>query len=202
MAVGQGARKLYTTGHVARFCQVSVPTVFNWIKAGKLKAYTTAGGQYRVRDIDLVAFMREHGMYIPPELERTVMHKILVADDDHAIRGLVCRLLGKIPDLDIEQAADGVEACIKIGTMLPDLLLLDISMPNMNGWDVIRKVKEDASLQHTKILVMSGIWDPKNEDQPEDLPEFEFIPKPFGEKELLGIVSRMLDLSFTPNAKT
>ena len=52
----------YTTGQAARFCYVTSDTILNWIHAGSLMAQRTAGGQYRIRREDLIAFMREHGM--------------------------------------------------------------------------------------------------------------------------------------------
>lgn len=64
---------LFTTGQVAELCGFSPSAVLQWIRAGKLTAYHSPGGQNRVTPEDLLRFMRSHGMRIPPELDASEM---------------------------------------------------------------------------------------------------------------------------------
>jgi excisionase family DNA binding protein len=187
-----GQSKLFTTGQIAKYCQVSVPTVFNWIKASKLKAYTTAGGQYRVRDVDLLEFMRGHGMYIPPELDQMLCRRILLADDEKSVRRAVSNALRKIPGVEVDTASDGFETCLKVGQAKPDLLVIDIDMPAMDGWQVCRSLAETGQLEGVKVLVISGVWSPEDEDPGIPGLKFEYLAKPFETKRLTACVQQLL----------
>ena len=83
--------------------------------------------------------------------------KILVADDTATVRKVAVRLLSAA-GYDVVEAADGREALDMVNNEHPDLILLDLLMPKMTGFDVLREIKKTTRVKATPILVMSGVF--------------------------------------------
>src|SRR5579863_5864542 len=94
---------------------------------------------------------------------------------------LVARHLRSIdrPKLEVIEASDGDEAWRLARERLPDLVVLDVMMPGMSGWEVCRKIRQDAALAHTGVLMLTGIGDSLNETTSPLFGADEFIDKPF-----------------------
>ncbi len=130
-------RSFFTTFEISQICEVNPTTVQNWVKEKKLKAYLTPGGHRRVKREDFVAFMREFGMPIASELlERPFV--LIVDDEEEVLEMLKSAILMGEQDVEVATAKSGVEALLMIGERKPDLLVLDIMMPGMNGFEVCR----------------------------------------------------------------
>jgi excisionase family DNA binding protein len=152
-------RRFFTTSEVARYCAVSNDGVLRWIKSGKLQGFATPGGHYRISIEDFRAFLKRYGIPVDEAFfggdkrER----KVLVVDDDPEVRRLVRRLLSELDaDLHVEEAADGYEAGIKIGTLRPDLVILDLMMPRVDGISLCRSIRANAETRHIKVLAITG----------------------------------------------
>jgi CheY-like chemotaxis protein len=91
----------------------------------------------------------------PSTLKRKEV-KILVVDDDDAVRDVLTQALKRRTEFAVENAADGIKACIKLGSFKPDLLVLDLFMPEMNGLEVCRVIKSDSELAELKVLITTG----------------------------------------------
>lgn len=146
---------LLTTGEVAAHCRVSYETVNQWIKAGKLKAYTTPGRHHRIQAEDFRKFIAEHNL--PPlEAPRADRFKILIVDDEPSVVKMMAKELAKTERYEIATAADGFEAGIQVARFQPDLIILDLIMPNMDGFKVCQQIKNDPETQPIAILVITG----------------------------------------------
>jgi excisionase family DNA binding protein len=153
-------RSFLTTFEISELCEVNPTTVQNWVKEGKLKAYATPGGHRRIRREDLVRFMRDFGMPIPGVLEEPVPY-ILVVDDEKDVLDLLTEvMLSGEEDLEVAGAQSGVDALLMIGERKPDLLILDIRLPGMNGIEVCQKLKAGAATGNLKIVAITGDHDP------------------------------------------
>jgi excisionase family DNA binding protein len=151
-----------TTGEVARRCQVSIGTVKNWIEAGLLAAFRTPGRHFRIRVSELRRFQAAFGF----GSETDEMPRILVVDDQQDFVDLVLDTLKDLlPGARVEGACGGYEALLLIGSFQPTLLLLDLRMPGLDGFEVCRRVKEAPETKATKIVAMTGFED----DQAEQL---------------------------------
>ncbi len=106
---------------------------------------------------------------------------VLVADDEPQMLELVARHLRSIdqPKLEVIEASDGDEAWRLARKHLPDLVVLDVMMPGMSGWEVCRKIRQDAALAHTGVLMLTGIGETLNETTSPLFGADEFIDKPF-----------------------
>jgi DNA-binding response OmpR family regulator len=104
--------------------------------------------------------------------------KILVADDDLEILALVTRHVRKL-NATVLEASDGEEALKTARREKPDLIVLDVMMPGMSGWEVCRAVREDESLAHTAVIMLTGIGERLNEMTSPLYGADEFLDKPF-----------------------
>lgn len=149
----------FTTFEISEICGVNPTTVQNWVKGKKLRAFQTPGGHRRVRREDLVSFMKQFGMPLPADLTRE-LPLIMVVDDEAAVLDVLEELLGSGDEVELATAKGGVEALLMIGERKPDLLILDIMMPGMNGYDVCKKLKSSPNTQSIKIVAITGDHDP------------------------------------------
>jgi two-component system, OmpR family, alkaline phosphatase synthesis response regulator PhoP len=89
----------------------------------------------------------------PPFREDPILRRVLVVEDDAPTRVMVVTYLRRCGYL-VDMASDGIEALGKIGTFRPHVMLLDLMMPNMNGWDLMKRLKSDTI--RTNIIVVSA----------------------------------------------
>ena len=156
---------VFTVNQVSELLQVSPQTIVNWIEAGKLEAYKTPGGHRRIKKSDLEDFVKKHNMPVfglssNLDEEGKKMKKILVVDDDRVIVETLTAGLEEDPhEYEVITAADGFEAGIQVNHFKPDLLILDIMMPDIDGYEVCRKLKSSEETKHIRIVVLSGYLD-------------------------------------------
>jgi DNA-binding response OmpR family regulator len=116
--------------------------------------------------------------------ENTAPPVVLVADDEPTMLELVARHLRasgppKSAKFEVLEASDGDEAWRLAKERLPDLVVLDVMMPGMSGWEVCRKIRQDAALAHTGVLMLTGIGESLNEATSPLFGADEYIDKPF-----------------------
>jgi CheY-like chemotaxis protein len=150
-----GTERRFTTFEVGRICGVFHTTVINWVNKGKLKAQTTPGGHRRIAASDLVDFMRRFDMPVPADLEAR-RRRILVVEDDPGVQRMLTRALHALPGVAIEACWGGLEALVAIGKEAPDLLVLDIRIPQVDGFEVLRLLRSNEQLHPIKVIVVSG----------------------------------------------
>jgi DNA-binding response OmpR family regulator len=120
---------------------------------------------------------------------------VLVADDEPTMLELVTRHLRSIePKLEVIEASDGDEAWRLARERLPDLVVLDVMMPGMSGWEVCRKIRQDAALAHTGVVMLTGIGESLNEATSPLFGADEYIDKPFDfeklDEKILAVLER------------
>lgn len=148
--------KPYTTGEIAGFCHVTINAVKKWIASGKLAAFRTPGGHYRVNREDFIAFLDKYKLDIKEEVFPD-RKKVLIIDDETSVVEYIRGALESMAQgYIIETAGDGYEALIKVGDFKPELLILDIRMPNINGFEVCRRIKGDSATRQIKILAVTA----------------------------------------------
>src|SRR5687768_736557 len=106
---------------------------------------------------------------------------VLVADDEPSMLELVARHLRTMsdPKLEVIQASDGEEAWRLAREHLPDLVVLDVMMPGMSGWEVCRKIREDVALAHTGVVMLTGIGENLNQMTSPLYGADAYVDKPF-----------------------
>jgi excisionase family DNA binding protein len=147
-------KTIYTTHEVSRLLHVNPRSVINWIEQSLLQSYRTPGGHRRIRHDDLMAFLRKHQIPTPASLVADKF-SILIVDDDQEIIDLLKAYLERQAPYEISTAADGITALIEVGRVKPDVLILDIMIPGVDGVEVCRRIKADSS-NRTAIIAISG----------------------------------------------
>lgn len=153
-------RKPLSVGQVSEICRVSKKTVLNWIYDGGLKAFTTYGGHYRVWPSNLKKFLVQAGMDIPFDFvdERTT-HILIIDDEETYTRLLKDAITSELPDVEVTTTDDGYEGLMLIGEIKPQLVILDIKMPKVDGFQVLELLKARKADHDTKVVVISGYLD-------------------------------------------
>lgn len=158
-------KSVFTTFETAKLCHVSPLSIINWVNAGRLPAFRTPGGHRRIRREDLVRFMRESGIPMPEELrEGSGKTKVLVVDDEASIREVLAEHLStRVNSYEVLTAQDGFEAGRLVATCRPDVVLLDLKMPGLDGFQICRTIKADPETSNTVVIAMTGYYSPETE---------------------------------------
>ena len=152
-----------STFKIAQMLQVNPSSVANWVDQGLLTAHRTPGGHRRVSSDDLVRFLREHRMPVPAELEVPAV-RVLVVDDEPALTQLIARALKAAnPQYDICEAHDGFRAGQMVATLKPNVVILDLRMPGMDGFEVCKLIKSQEQTRHVVVLAMTAFPSPDGE---------------------------------------
>jgi excisionase family DNA binding protein len=187
--------EILTVFEASKYCKVSPKTIINWIDAGHIKAYKTVGGHRRINKLDLENFMRKQGIPIPDKGPDEGRKRILVVDDDPIIVETIVQALEEDQyDYEVISASDGFEAGIQVSHFRPHLLILDIMMPDIKGYEVCRKIKADEETSDIKIIVLSAYLDEEKFKMMKENGADICFSKPLPLPQLKAEVARLLGL--------
>lgn len=127
------------------------------------------------------------------ELSDPRPNRILIVDDNQANRELLEAYLSTL-DCELDIAVDGREALDKARTFRPDLILLDVMMPKLSGFEVCQKIKQDAELKGIMILMVTALNELGDIERAVDAGTNDFLSKPVQKLELLKRVENLLAL--------
>jgi excisionase family DNA binding protein len=154
----------YTTIDVAKRLGVSLQTVQRWVDAGHLTAWKTLGGHRRIEASGAEQLFREQeerlGAIESAKGERVGVAtlSVVVVDDDPLDRELLVMLVRKaLPDAAVEAAANGFQGLVTIGKTAPQIVITDIHMPHMDGFEMIRTLMEDEASRPGTLIVVSAL---------------------------------------------
>jgi len=212
-----------TTFQVSKICGVVHSTVSNWVKEGKLTAYRTPGGHRRIHLKDLRIFIKLYEISIPtalaqilelnspdPDLpkpnpgfvqlnlsESRVKKKILVIEDDPNMLEIMLELLKcNFPNYELRQASDGFEAGRQMTLSVPDLVILDLFLPLLDGFQIIRHLRQDAKLAEIKVVTVTGSPTPETLEKLESAGSVDALfVKPVDFRSLLERIEHLLEPS-------
>ncbi len=145
-----------STSAVARLLKVAVGSIVNWIDKGDLKAGRTPGGHRRVEVSDLIDFLVRQKLPIPPELTIDT-RKILIVDDEPVTRHLFAETIeAEFPGHEVLEADSGFSAGEIIGSLKPSVVVLDLRMPGMDGFEVCRRLKSKDETKHIAVIAVTA----------------------------------------------
>ena len=186
---------IFTVAQAGKYCNVSAKTIINWIESGHIEAYKTVGGHRRIKRSSLENFMRNQGIPVPEGKVPDTRKRILVIDDDPIIVETIVQSLEEDEfDYEVISASDGFEAGIQVNHFKPHLLILDIMMPDIKGYEVCRKVKSSPDTMETNIIVLSAYLDEEKFKQMKENGADVCFSKPLPLAQLKEEVARLLGL--------
>jgi len=183
-------KSIYTTHDLSRLLHVNPRSVINWIEQDLLQSFRTPGGHRRVRHDDLLAFLRKHKIPTPGALSGGSF-SVLVVEDDHDVAQMLQKFFEAQSGYKVSTAGDGISALLAVGRDRPDLMILDIKIPGVDGIEVCRQIKADPKCK-TAIIAISGQAD--SGSKAVDAGADAFLPKPLDLEGLLGHVKKLLQV--------
>ena len=187
------SKTVFTTGEAAKICKVSQQTIIRCFDSGQLKGFRVPGSRFRrIPRESLYVFMKENN--IPTDALESGKHKILVVDDNQDLVDLLVAALNNDGHFETRYVNNGFDAGMTVQEYKPDLIILDVMLPDINGKDVCVKVRNDKSLADVKIVCVSGEVEQDRIGELKAAGANEFVPKPFVVDDLIKLVSRLLDI--------
>jgi excisionase family DNA binding protein len=169
-----------TLGQAARFLGVAQSTIRKWSDQGRVPAFYTPGGHRRYRRTDLETFLDRSGPGGRPKTGPLV----LLVDDDENVRELV-RVSLEFEGYIVREAGSADEGLSAIEDAKPDLILLDVMMPHVDGWEMLRRIQERHGAGAIPVLMFSGQVDEAARRQAASSGASGFVGKPFDLDELV-----------------
>src|SRR6266567_1875115 len=183
-------KTVFTTGEAAKICKVSQQTIIRCFDNGQLKGFRVPGSRFRrIPREALYKFMKDNG--IPTDALESGKRKVLLVDDDADLVDLMTKVLEEDGRFEVRVATTGFDAGMMVKEYRPDIIILDVMLPDINGKEVCHRVRADSSLEDVRILCISGLIE---EDKVHELRlsgADDFMPKPF---ELDALIERMCSL--------
>ena len=149
--VDERMKTVFTTGEAAKICKVSQQTIIRCFDSGQLKGFRVPGSRFRrIPREALYKFMKDNG--IPTDALESGKRKVLVVDDDAELVELILNVLDEDGRFEVRVAQNGFDAGMMVKEYQPDLIILDVMLPDINGKEVCHRVRADATLEDVRIL--------------------------------------------------
>ena len=162
---------------VAAMLRVETATIRRWANDGLLKAHVTPGGHRRFDFGEIRRFAAEHGIALQTSFENVT--KILVVDDDKRVARTIARMLSASKqDVQVQCAFDGFSAGQTVATYGPDVIVLDLFMPGLDGFSLCRVLKNDPETAGIRIIAITGDPDASSAKRVVKLGAEVCLPKP------------------------
>lgn len=189
-----------TPAQVASLLMVSPAGVRQWAQKGALKALTTPGGHRRFLYRDVAQFAQDRGLTLNT-LSRQDLRILIVDDEPSVANFLQTLLLDKTKNTaKIEIANDGFQAGLMVRDFKPQIVLLDLMMPGMDGFQVCDTLKQDPIAKSIRIIALTGYHTPANVERILQCGAEVCLAKPIDNTRLLEILNlpsyQLLDASF------
>ena len=186
-------KTVFTTGEAAKICKVSQQTIIRCFDSGQLKGFRVPGSRFRriPREV-LYKFMRENG--IPTDALESGKRKALIVDDDESLVELIRDVIEADGRFDVRAVNNGFDAGITVKEYKPDVMILDVMLPDINGQEVCQRVRGDSNLDATRIICISGMVEEEKVSELLESGADDFMHKPFDVEALLERVCKLLDM--------
>jgi excisionase family DNA binding protein len=186
-------KTVFTTGEAAKICKVSQQTIIRCFDNGQLKGFRVPGSKFRrIPREQLFMFMRDNS--IPTDALETGKRKVLVVDDDPDLVDLIVSVLDDDGRFETKIASNGFEAGMMVKEYRPDLIVLDVMLPDINGKEVCIRVRGDHSLENVRIICISGMVEREKIMELKEAGADDFLQKPFETDILIDRMCRLLEV--------
>jgi two-component system response regulator VicR len=194
--------RFLTTIEVAAACGVSARTVSNWIRDGSIPAHKTVGGHGRVSVEDLRRFLAARGMRVPPALAagsetvgpsgaKAARRSALVIDDDETLLDVMKEILGA-SGWEVETARHGFLAGYLAGHHRPDVIVLDIMMPGLDGYEVLSLMRRRPEARTVPVIACTSLKGPETEERIRSAGFDAYVRKPIDFRELVKLMDGLV----------
>jgi excisionase family DNA binding protein len=176
-----------TLGQAAKYLGVAQSTMRKWTDSGRVSTFKTPGGHRRYRRSELDQFLDRSGRVGGATHEGRP--RVLIVDDDARVREYV-RVNLEAEGYDVREAGSASEGLRALEEESPDLILLDVMMPKVDGWEMLRRVQERHGVGSIPVIMFSGKADAAEEAASAGAQGF--VGKPFDPKALIDSTKQLL----------
>ncbi len=186
-------KTVFTTGEAAKICKVSQQTIIRCFDNGSLKGFRVPGSRFRRIPRDqLFSFMRDNG--IPTDALENGKKKLLIVDDEQDLVELMSDAFARDGRFEIRTANNGFDAGMQVKEFRPDMVVLDVMLPDINGKEVCQRVRSDKTLDSVKIICISGMIEAEKVGDLRLSGADDFMQKPFTVDRLVERVCDLLEI--------
>ncbi len=186
-------KTVFTTGEAAKICKVSQQTIIRCFDNGQLKGFRVPGSRFRrIPREALYRFMKDNG--IPTDALESGKRKVLLVDDDAELVDLMTKVLEEDGRFEVRVASNGFDAGMMVKEYRPDLIVLDVMLPDINGKEVCHRVRADTTLEDVRILCISGMIEDDKIQELKLSGADDFLHKPFDIEELIDRMCQQLEV--------
>ena len=183
-----------TLGQAAKYLGVAQSTMRKWSDLGRVSAFYTPGGHRRYRRADLDQFLDRSGPGTSTASTSSAGPLVLIVDDDERLREYV-RVNLEAEGYEVREAGSAEEGLEALGERSPDLILLDVMMPQVDGWETLRRIQEHTGVGAIPVIMFSGKVDEQAATEAESRGAQGFIGKPFDPRSLIESTKQQLPVS-------
>jgi excisionase family DNA binding protein len=176
-----------TLGQAAKYLGVAQSTIRKWSDHGRVPAFYTPGGHRRYRRGDLDNFLNRSG----PGASEHTGPLVLIVDDDERVREYV-RVNLEMEGYTVREAGSAEEGLRVLDEVSPDLVLLDVMMPEVDGWEMLRRVQERHGVGAIPVIMFSGKVDEASAAEATARGAQGFVGKPFDPQQLIEHAKQLL----------
>jgi excisionase family DNA binding protein len=176
-----------TLGQAAKYLGVAQSTIRKWSDQGRVPAFYTPGGHRRYRRPDLDSFLNRSG----PSGSVQQGPLVLIVDDDERVCEYV-RVNLEMEGYSVREAGNAEEGLAVLEEVSPDLILLDVMMPEVDGWEMLRRVQERHGVGAIPVVMFSGKVDETAADEATARGAQGFLGKPFDPQQLIDHAKQLL----------
>lgn len=186
-------KTVFTTGEAAKICKVSQQTIIRCFDSGQLKGFRVPGSRFRrIPREQLYVFMRDNG--IPTDALESGKRKVLLVDDDAELVELISDVLERDGRFEVRTVNNGFDAGMMVKEYHPDLIVLDVMLPDINGKEVCQRVRSDKTMDDVKIICISGMVEEDKISELRVSGADDFMHKPFEVEKLVERMCELLDI--------
>jgi excisionase family DNA binding protein len=182
---GPASAEWLTLGEAAAYLGVAPSTVRKWADCGRIETFKTPGKHRRFRKEDLDEFMHGAGTNSLPESRHGGPPLVLIVDDDADVRAVIRECLEREGFL-ADEAGSALEGIDRMNNRIPDLMMLDVSMPGVDGWEMLRRVREKLDVDDLPVVIFSGKIEEDELGSAPDRGAQGFLRKPFDPLKLVA----------------
>lgn len=185
---GESQPDWLTLGQAAIYLGVAQSTMRKWTDSGQVSSFKTPGGHRRYRRADLDQFLEGAGRSSPSASDAPL---VLIVDDDPKLREYV-RVNLEAEGYAVREAGSADEGLAVLDEQAPDLILLDVMMPRVDGWEMLRHVQERHGVGAIPVIMFSGKVDERSAAEAASRGAQGFIGKPFDPRALIESTKQLL----------
>jgi excisionase family DNA binding protein len=192
-------KTVFTTGEAAKICKVSQQTIIRCFDNGQLKGFRVPGSRFRrIPRESLYKFMKDN--QIPTDALESGKRKVLLVDDDVDLVDLMTRVIEEDGRFEVRIASNGFDAGMMVKEYRPDIIVLDVMLPDINGKEVCQRVRADTTLEDVRILCISGMVEDDKIQELRLAGADHFMHKPFEVEYLIDQMCALLEIESVTTA--